>query len=352
VLISEISWAGTLTSPYDEYIELINKTDRPLYLNNWSIDHAAGSGMPLGFSGRIEGKSPFLIANYDENSDRTALTCGVQFFDPALSLPNGFFGPYILRGANGEIMDVVGDGFDYSHGVNTPETRASASRYTWASSNTWEPAEWYTEGESINLCDGTLGTPGTCNSDAPLNGGPSENDAEAMITEFAVDPDDAIGEDWVELLVLRNGSLQNLVVTDLDGSDTSITGGSPVQAEAGEYYIVIWHDYEEGYDIGQEGYLMDGNRIYIPDNPPTGTKDQIVLLLCGSFLDGLCYYTGGNDHFDNDEQQMRTYGWAGDPIPGKYAARLLDAEGRYAASLEAASWHTEAVSSPGERNSN
>jgi len=350
VLINEIAWAGTLTSVYDEYIELVNSTDRPFYLNNWTIDNAGGTGTPLRFSGKIEQRSFFVIANYGEESEKSALDSTIQFEDSGLSISNNTFGPFVLRNGAGEAMDSVGDGAAYTDGLNTPETRASLARFTWSTSTHFNAEHWYTESISINLSDGTRGTPGVSNSDISIGGGPSEDDASAILTEFAIDPDDGIGEDWAEMYIVRSGSIRNFILTDLDGDDAPITHGADMRTVEGEYYLIIWHAYEDGYDFDTEGYLVQGNRIHIPDNPPTGTKDQIVLL-CGSlFLDCLCYYTEGNELFDNDEQQMRSYGWTGDPILGKYGAKKVDVRGDYFSELCISSWDTGAVPSPGARN--
>lgn len=349
VLINEIAWAGTLTSAYDEYIEIINRADRPFYLNNWQIENAAGSGTPLVFSGKVEPESSFLIANYAEGSEKTAISCEIQFTVASLSIPNTTFGPFVLTNGEGTIMDSVGDGGIYTLGINTPEIRSSVSRYTWSTTTQWSPDSWYTEGQSLNLKDGTLGTPGALNSDVPFHTGPNEEDALAILTEYAVDPTDSIGEDWAEICITKGGTLQNLVLTDLDGQDNPITFGKDIQAAEGDYFLIIWHEYDEGYDFEINGYLIEENSIFIPDNPPTGTKDQIVLL-CGSyFLDGLCYYTEGNDFFDNDEQQMRDFGWVGDPILGKYGAKLVEG-GAYTNTMTETSWDSEANPSPGSVN--
>jgi hypothetical protein len=350
LLINEIAWAGTLTSAYDEYVELVNTTERPFYLHNWYIDNAAGKDIPILFSGRIEGQSCFVIANYGEGSEKSALECAVQFSDASISLSNSAFGPFALRNGEGALMDSVGDGGDHRLGINTPETRSSLSRYSWARSTRWTPEHWYTEGVSINLCDGTLGTPGAANSDVPFGGGSPVENAEAVLTEYAVDPDDDIGEDWAEVFIVKSGSMKNFVLTDLDGEDSPITRGVDMPVMKGEYYLVVWHTYEEGYDFETRGYLMEGNRIHIPDNPPTGTKDQIVLTCEGIFMDGLCYYTEGSDPFDNDESKMRGYGWEGEPILGKHAARALHGEGGYAPELSAACWDRTARSTPGAPN--
>jgi hypothetical protein len=350
IILTEIAWAGTLTSSYDEYIELQNCTDRPFYLNNWSVENAGGSGMPLGFYGRIEPGENFLIANYAEESERTAIDAAIHYSTSSLSLPNSSFGPFVLLNSAGVVFDTVGDGGDYVLGLNSEQERASISRYTWSTDTQWVFDSWYTESVCINLNDGTFGTPGEMNSDIPLQSGPSEDDAAAIITEYAVDPTDEIGEDWIEILITKGGTLKRFTATDLDGEDAPITGDLDLETCAGEYYLIIWHDYPDDYDFEADGYIIENNRIYIPDNPPTGTKDQIVLLCAGFFTDGLCYYTEGNDHFDNDERQMRGYGWTGDPVLGKYAARKEDGMGSYLTGLNCEVWDTAAIPSPGLPN--
>jgi hypothetical protein len=350
VLINEIAWAGTVSSAYDEYIELVNKSDRPFYLNNWYIENAAGMGTPLSFSGRIDPASLFIIANYAEGSEKTALSCPVQVATASLSISNSTFGPFVLNDAEGSIMDSVGDGGSHTLGINTPETRSPISRYTWSDATQWSQDSWYTESQSVNLTDGTLGTPGAPNSDKPFYTGPGEDDALAILTEYAVDPTDDIDEDWVEIHITRSGSMQNFVITDLDGQDESITHGVDIQAEAGDYWLIVWHDYPDDYDIEAQGYIIGENLIYIPENPPTGTKDQIVLLCSAHFLDGLCYYTEGNDPFDNDEQLMRDYGWTGDPVLGKYGAKRYAEGSLYDNTLAAESWNVGADPSPGAAN--
>jgi hypothetical protein len=350
LLINEVAWAGTLTSLYDEYLELINTAERPFYLFGWRIENAAGIGKAMVFSGRIEANSCFVIANYDEGAEKSALECPVQVSDASLSLSNSCFGPFSLQNDRGELMDRVGDGKDHLYGINSSDTRSSLSRYSWASSTRWTPEHWYTESVSVNLCDGTLGTPGAPNSDVPVGGGESGESACGILTEYAIDPDDDIAEDWAEIFIMESGSLMSFVLTDLDGDDASITCGEDISAGEGEYYVVVWHDYDEGYDFEARGYLTEGNRIYIPDHPPAGTKDQIVLLCAGQFMDGICYYTEGNSLFDDDEPRMREYGWTGDPVQGKHASRLSQGDGSFLSHQAASSWDTDAPMTPGEPN--
>jgi hypothetical protein len=337
-------------SAYDEYIEIISTANRPFYLNNWKIENGAGLGTPLSFSGRIEPVSLFLITNYSPQSDRSSITVPAHYTDSALSLSNMQFGPFKLLNSNGAVFDTVGDGSSYTHGVNLEDLRSSMSRFTNSISTAWNPVDWYTESISKNLKDGSCGTPGAENSNLPLFPGTAEDDALAVITEYAIDPVDDIGEDWAELYITKNGTIKNFTATDLDGEDLPVTGGVDLQVEAGDYYLIIWHDYGDDYNFITNGYLIEENKIFIPDLPPTGTKDQIVLLCSGSFVDGLCYYSGSNSHFDNDEKTMRDYGWVDDPIHGRHAVKLIGDNGEYINELTAVSCDTTAESTPGAAN--
>lgn len=340
ILINEIAWAGSITSPYDEYIELINQRDRAFYLEGWKIENASGSGSPLVFSGRIDAGEPFLIANYDKNSGKTALICNAHVVDAGISLPNSCCGPFILRNAGGTVFDTVGDGEEYCFGTNESDQKASMARYTGAFSTAWDPGSWYTEGVCVNLSDGTHGTAGAANSDTPLQAYIGEDAAEAVITEYMIDANEGMVEDWVELFIKKSGNLKHFILTDLDGdSDASITAGDDVYVSEGQYILVIW----------SSSYLKDQNRFFIQDVNPTGTKDELVLLCCGTFMDGLCYYSTEEVQFD-DEDTMKGYGWSSDPVYGKHASRILEPNGTYASALCASSWNTAADPTPGEAN--
>jgi hypothetical protein len=340
VLINEIAWPGTCTSVYDEYIEITNKTDRTFYLNNWKIENAAGAGNPLTFSGKLQPSSLFLIANYPESSEKSAITCRVDCTEAGLSLPNSQAGPYILKNHCGEIFDTVGDGGTYRHGKNDAVMRASMARFTSSIDREWNPESWYTEGTSVNLSDGTCGTPGAPNSDLSDTGSSGEQGANALITEFFIDVNDGSVEDWAELFIIHEGNLKNIVLTDLDGdSDSSITGGLDCVIAAGEYVQVIW----------SSTFSRDGNIFYIPDVNPTGTKDELVLLRGEEFLDGICYCSTVEAQFD-DRDEMLDYGWTGEPIRSKYASRRMDENGSYLRSMQASDWDVETQPTPGAPN--
>jgi hypothetical protein len=342
VLLNEIAWAGTLTSSYDEYIEIINRTSRPFYLLNWRIENGAGAGTPLTFSGRIEAASPFLIANYNSISEKTALTCKVQCTTASLSLSNSSLGPLVLTSTDSTVFDTVGTGGKPAIGLNTSETRSSMSRYTDSNGTAWDQTSWYTSGEAVNLNDGTFGSPGAPNTDTPFSQ-PHDGDALGIITEYSIDAHDDLGEDWVELFITESGSIKNFVITDLDGDDTSITSRTDVQVIMGEYILVVWND---RYTI----HYQEDNRFYTPDSNPTGTKDQIVLMVNGVFIDGVCYFSDdstGDDRFGGDKDIMTAAGWNGDPIFGKHASRITDSDGAYVVELTADGWDTEIEPSPG-----
>ena len=336
LLINEIAWAGTLTSPYDEYLEIRNCTDRPFYLSFYRIDNAAGSGVPLVFSGRVNGGGLFLIANYAEQSEKTAIRCQIDCVEPALSLSNSAFGPFMLRDGSGEVFDTAGDGGDYTGGF-TGEEKASLSRYTHAEDPGWAECSWYTEGVCQNLSDGTLGTPGAENSDNPFEPGPDEDAALAIITEFRIDAHDDTGEDWVELMITRAGNLKDIVVTDLDGTDSTITGGEDVYAAEGSHLIVVWSD----------AYNNDGTVFQIPDQRPPGTKDELVVLSAAVFLDGLCYSVDGL--LPDDYDSLCTDGWSGPPVLSLCAARRT-VNGVYTRDMVAQAWDPDALPTPGRMN--
>lgn len=216
---------------------------------------------------------------------------------------------------------------------------SSMARFTFSTLTEWDAGSWYTESVSLNLHDETYGTLVAVNSDKTDNTGISEKDAQAIITEYYIDAKDEIGEDWIELYIIKSGSIQNFVVTDLDGTDLPITGGEDITVTEGQYILIIWGASDD------EPYFHEGSKFYIPDTNPTGTKDELVLLCSGVFLDGLCYYSTDEIQFD-DEEKIKGYGWSLDPIYGKHASKRTDEGGYYINALEAASWYTDALPTP------
>ncbi|RKX96266.1 MAG: hypothetical protein DRP84_01675 [Spirochaetes bacterium] len=331
IIINEIAWAGTLKSSYDEYIEILNITERDFYLNNWKIENAGGNGIAITFSGYLKAKTPFLIANYQYDIEKSSITASHDFATSKLALSNNCFGPYILENFEGEIFNEVGNGGSYPYGINSSNIRASMARFNDGRtiSINWDPSDWYTEGVSNNLSDGTFGTPGEINSNIEYGINQNEDMAKGIIVKYIIDANDEVGEDWAQILITKDGDIKNFILTDLDGSDNPITNNDSVLMKKGDLVTVIWGD----------SYSIVGNRYTIPDTNPTGTKDELVLLCSGKFLDGLCYYSTDEVQFD-DKDKIKSYGWTGDPIHSKYGERKM-VDDNYITDLSAYSWDTD-----------
>ncbi len=67
VVVSEIAWMGTTTSPGDEWIELYNNTGRPINLTGWSLNAADGAPA-ISLSGVISAGGYFLLERTDDDS--------------------------------------------------------------------------------------------------------------------------------------------------------------------------------------------------------------------------------------------------------------------------------------------
>ena len=331
IFINEIGWAGTLKSSFDEYIEILNKTERDFFLNNWQIENAGGNGIPIVFSGYIKGGATFLIANYSYESNKSSIKIIPDFSTSKLALSNNKFGPYILKNFEEVVFDEVGDGKNYTYGINSEEIKASMARYSSNGelSQNWTPEDWFTEGVSINFKDSTLGTPGEINSNIPYTKKSNGEDANGIIIKYFVDAKDEVGDDWVQILITDYGDIKNFIVTDLDGSDSSITNNESFYFNKGDIITVVWGD----------NYSNMNNIFTIPDTNPTGTKDELVLLSSGNFLDGLCYYSTDEVQFD-DEDTIKGYGWIGNPIHSKYGERKK-LNGNYIKELNENAWNID-----------
>ena len=331
IIINEIAWAGTLKSSYDEYIEILNTTDRDFYLNNWKIENAGGNGISITFSGYIKANTPFLISNYNPNSQKSAINTKSDFVTTKLALPNNKFGPYILENSQTEIYDIVGNGKNYIYGINSENIKSSMARYNIVGEQTtnWDPDSWYTEGVTINLSDSTMGTPGETNSNIAFGTNPNIDNAKGIIIKYYIDAKDEIGDDWVQIIITKSGDIKNFKITDLDGDDNSITNNESVTINEGEIITVVWGD----------NYFNSNNLYIIPDTNPTGTKDELVLLCSEILLDCLCYYSTSEVQFD-DKEKIKEYGWEGNPIHSKYGTRKK-INGNYIIELNEKSWNID-----------
>ncbi len=67
VLISEIAWAGTAASSYDEWIELYNPSSQPIDLTGWHLTAADGSP-DIALQGTIPAQGFFLLERTDDTT--------------------------------------------------------------------------------------------------------------------------------------------------------------------------------------------------------------------------------------------------------------------------------------------
>ncbi|MGB2896031.1 MAG: lamin tail domain-containing protein [Anaerolineales bacterium] len=66
VLINEIAWAGTVASSSDEWIELLNTTDKTIDLTGWLLTD--GDDLQLHLQGMLAPNSFFLLERTDDNA--------------------------------------------------------------------------------------------------------------------------------------------------------------------------------------------------------------------------------------------------------------------------------------------
>lgn len=95
VVINEIGWAGTSASAADEWVELYNKTDKPIDLSDFVLATADGV-LNVSLSGEIAPNSYFLLERTDDN----------VISDVAADLIYGNGGSSFALNNNGEEMQI------------------------------------------------------------------------------------------------------------------------------------------------------------------------------------------------------------------------------------------------------
>lgn len=176
VAINEIAWAGTKASPYDEWIELKNNTDKDIELTGWSLSWKEDSESPVvvQFPGQGEKEGAAIIPAgrfylLERKNDNTIKDIKADLVYKGVLSNSGE--TLILRNAEGEVIDMVnGDGDKWPAGTASNEEPAYASmeRVDPAASGTTE-TKWFTNnGRVVNGKDAegnpVNGTPGAVNS--------------------------------------------------------------------------------------------------------------------------------------------------------------------------------------------
>jgi len=151
IVIGEIAWAGSSVSSADEWLELWNQSNEPFSLNGYSLSGASSEPILFDETQIIPAQSVFLIANYSDEDEKSALEYKPDLVTTALSLPNGAL-KIDLIAPDGTTIDSVGDGGAPPAGMTSPRT--SMVRI---SDSEWMDAQT-SDGLDPEVSD--LGTPG------------------------------------------------------------------------------------------------------------------------------------------------------------------------------------------------
>ena len=151
IVIGEIAWAGSSLSSADEWLELWNQSNEPFLLNGYYLSGASSEPMLFDETQIIPAQSVFLIANYSDEDEKSALGHKPNLVTTALSLSNSAL-KIDLIAPDGTTTDSVGDGGAPSAGTASPRTSlVRVSDSDWMSAQT-------SDGFDAEISD--LGTPG------------------------------------------------------------------------------------------------------------------------------------------------------------------------------------------------
>jgi cytosine/adenosine deaminase-related metal-dependent hydrolase len=235
VVLHEIAWMGTLTSPSDEWIELFNNTPADINLAGWTL--TATDGTPsITLAGTIPAGGHFLL----ERTDDTTVpgVAADQIYTGALVNDGEVL---TLRDDLGVLQDLVDAWYA---GVST--TRETMQRVNPQEEGT-EPSNWVNgpvEGTPQNsgASGGECGEPlhvTDCQIDPPFV---FQEGATVVLNEVMNNPSavlDSAGE-YVELFNAGDTEvdLEGWTLRD-DGSDSfTIATGGPVPLAPGEYFVL------------------------------------------------------------------------------------------------------------------
>ncbi len=116
LIISEIAWAGSSVSASDEWVELLNRTDRVIDLTGYALWDGAATppkAMLTIQSGQIGSQGTFLISNngadHPFSAGQSVLNVTPDVIDSSVSLSNSALALQ-LRDASGAVVDTVGNG--------------------------------------------------------------------------------------------------------------------------------------------------------------------------------------------------------------------------------------------------
>lgn len=154
ILIGEVNWAGSSLSSADEWLELWNNSDKPLWLSGYILRGAASTDITFTDMHSIPPKSAFIISNYADADPKCAIATTTQLITTAVSLSNNNLKIELIA-PDGTLIDTAGNNEAPPSGSSLP-VKASmirTSNESWASATT-----------SINLDSNItdFATPGLC----------------------------------------------------------------------------------------------------------------------------------------------------------------------------------------------
>ncbi len=204
VTISEVSWAGSLESANDEWIELYNDSSQDVNVDGWKI-LADDASPQIDLYGDIPAKSYFLLERTDDGS---APPQADMFFSGSL----GNDGEYLrLLDNNGTEVDFLDASSGWASGDNTNKTTLEICDKVFFSSSAGGTPK------KKNSCYGA-------NADSPKEEKVLYRFGDVVINEVFPIPGDG-GDEWVELYSKVGGlELSGWYVVDGSGSRTVLTG--------------------------------------------------------------------------------------------------------------------------------
>ncbi|HWR00081.1 MAG TPA: lamin tail domain-containing protein [Candidatus Methylomirabilis sp.] len=162
VVIEEIAWAGSSLSTADEWIELANLGDATATVAGWVLRGAGEGGRQIFLppDAVIAPRSTYLVANYPNTDEKSALNVTVDLATTTVSLSNSALGVELVD-ADGVTVDRAGDGGAPLAGSSSP--KATMIRVN-ATTQGDAPDAWTAASSSVGYDDGIadMGTPGTC----------------------------------------------------------------------------------------------------------------------------------------------------------------------------------------------
>ena len=246
IIISEVAWAGSVESSYDEWVELKNNSNSEIDLSGWKLEATDGSPK-ISLSGIILPGGYFLLERTDDGSSPAVAD---QFYSG--SLDND--GEHLeLKSNNGEIVDSIDFSTAWGDGDNVTKTTAQRCGNSWSSSA---------------IVGGTPKADNACSSSEGENISPQNNNesvpvfrfGDLLINEFLSDPVEGKNE-WVEIYNPTGATieLENWYLSDGSGSKTFLSNGF----KSGEKFFLIEKPKGALNNSGDEINLFsaDGNLI-------------------------------------------------------------------------------------------